>query len=317
VEKELGGLNMLVSQLGSYYSDLGSDFLDCLPTTCPECGSPIEITEALTQLRCTNPVCAVKIAQRLVALASSIGVKDMGPARALKFVRHFNLRNPLAIYAYEPDEDGQMAPDINMDISKSIASQFQARKTFTLAEYVRAANLPYIQGSVFQLFEGYDDIDEAYARIKSEGVDYIREKLGISGDNEISIRATKVYESLMTFEDDLKSCIGSVIIQKIHTDDMKVIRAVCSSEVGSGFRTKADFYATCNNKYPNIHIEFGNSVTKSTDYLVWAGVEDTQTPVTGKAKKAMKYQEAGCPIEIVSARQFIDVLDKLGKSRRG
>lgn len=301
---------MLVQDLVNYGFD--EDFLDCLPTECPECGSPMEITDALTQLHCINPVCKLKIAQRLVALASAIGVKDLGPSRALKFVRHFDLRNPLAIFAYEPDEDGQLAPDINMDISRSIAEQFQARKTFTLAEYVRAANLPGIQGSVFQIFEGYDDIYAAYDKIHAEGVDYIRTKLGIADGDNISIRATKVYESLLTYENDLKSCISSVNIQKIHTEDMKVIKAVCSSEVGSGFRTKADFYATCNNKYPNIHIEFGNSVTKSTDYLVWAGVEDTGVGVTSKVRKAMKYQEQGCPIEIVSAMQFIAILDKLG-----
>ena len=301
---------MLVHDMIDYGFE--EEFLACLPIKCPECGSPLEISDALTQLHCINPVCKLKIAQRLVALASSIGVKDLGPSRALKFVRHFDLRNPLAVFAYEPDEDGQLAPDINMEISKSIAAQFQSRKTFTLAEYVRAANLPYIQGSVFQIFEGYDDIYAAYDKIHTEGVDHIREKLGIANSEGISIRATKVYESLLTYENDLKSCIDSVIIQKIHTEEMKVIKAVCSSEVGSGFRTKADFYATCNNKYPNIHIEFGNSVTKSTDYLVWAGAEDMGVGVTSKVRKATKYREQGSPIEIVSAMQFIAILDELG-----
>lgn len=291
------------------------EFYDCLPQTCPVCGMPTEMSEALTGLHCSNPKCLSKVAQRLVAIASSLGVKDLGAARAEKFIANFGMDNPLLVFCYDPDEDGQMAEDISLDVSKKIANQFRARNKFTLAEYIRVANLPYIQTSAFALFDGYDDLGEAYKAIEAGGVEYVRDKLDIKAKDteDVSVRALKVYDSLMTFKSDLFDALDSVEIIKIHTGEMTTIRAVCSTEVGGEFRTKADFYATCNNLYGNLHIEFGNSVTKKTEYLVWAGADGKPAQVTNKVKKARAYNEKGLDIKIVTATEFLGVLEALSK----
>lgn len=289
------------------------DFYSCLPKRCPICKMPMEMSEALTGLHCSNPKCHSKVAQRLVAMATQLGVKNLGDARAEKFVDNFGIDNPLLIYSYEPDEDGQMAEDISLDVSRDIVRQFKDKNKFTLAEYVRIANIPNIQMSAFSLFDGFDDLEEAYKTIEAGGVEYIRDCLNIKskGTEDVSIRAVKVFESLMTFKSDLFEAIDGVEIIKIHTEGMKTIKAVCSTEVGVGFRTKADFYATCNNLYPNIHIEFGSSVTKKTDYLVWAGANGSPAAVTNKVKKARAYNEQGCNIKIVTATEFLGVLEEL------
>lgn len=293
-------------------------FYDSLPKTCPECGYPMEMSEALTQLHCSNFRCPTKVAQRLVAIMSALGVKDMGEARAEAFVRHFGLTNPLVIFAYEPDVDGPMADSISIDVSKKIVSQLEGRKSFTLPEYIRIANLPFIQMGAFSVFEDFDDLNEAYEKIESGGVAYIQDKLSIKekGDDSISVRALKIYDTLMTFKEDLISILPYVTIIKTHCEGMQMIKAVCSTEVGVGFRTKADFYATCNNLYPNIHIEFGSSVTKKTDYLVWAGANGSPAPVTNKVKKARAYQEQGHAVKIVTALEFIDILKNLSGDTR-
>ena len=95
-------------------------FYDCLPQTCPVCGMPTEMSEALTGLHCSNPKCASKVAQRLVAIASSLGVKDLGAARAEKFISTFGIDNPLLIFCYEPETDGQMADNISLEVSTKI-----------------------------------------------------------------------------------------------------------------------------------------------------------------------------------------------------
>lgn len=289
------------------------DFYNCLPKRCPVCQMPMEMSEALTGLHCSNPKCHSKVAQRLVAMATQLGVKNLGDARAEKFVDNFGIDNPLLIYSYEPDEDGQMAEDISLDVSRDIVHQFKEKNKFTLAEYIRIANIPNIQMSAFSLFDGFDDLEEAYKAIEAGGVEYIRDCLNIKakGTEDVSIRAVKVFESLMTFKSDLFEAIDGVEIIKIHTEGMKTIKAVCSTEVGVGFRTKADFYATCNNLYPNIHIEFGSSVTKKTDYLVWAGANGSPAAVTNKVKKARAYNEQGCNIKIVTATEFLGVLEEL------
>ena len=290
------------------------EFYDCLPKYCPDCGMPMEMSETLTGLHCSGVRCPSKVVQRLVSMANQLGVKDLGESRADKFIKQWKISNPLFIFAYNPDEDGQLAPDIGLEVSKRIAKQFQDKNTFTLAEYVKIANLPNVQSSAFEIFGEFDDIEKAYEAIESGGVDYIRDKLNIkSKDNSevVSVRALKVFESLMTFKDDLISCVKYVKITEINNGSTITIKAVCSDEVGEPFRTKADFYATCNNAYSDIHIEFGNSVTKKTEYLVWKGADGSTARLTNKVKKARAYQDKGEDIKIVTALEFLNILKNL------
>lgn len=307
---------MLVPTFNENRSNIIPDeFYDSLPNYC-FCEYPMEMTEALTQLRCSNPRCPNKVAMRLVAISNTLGVKDLGKARAKKFIDNFGITNPLLIFGYEPEEDGQMAPDISIDVSNKIVNQFVTRNSFTLVEYVKIANLPYIQTSASSIFGEFDDLQEAYKKIEEGGVEYIRNKLNIKmGDveNVISVRAIRIYETLMTFKDDLFQGISFVNIIKTNTSEMRKILAVCSDEVGDGFRTKADFYATCNNKFSNIHIEFGNSVTMKTEFVVWAGADGSPARLTNKVKKARGYNDGGKndhEIKIVTAKQFLSLLEE-------
>lgn len=307
---------MLVSAFVNDGSPLFDDkFYECLPQECPVCGMPTEMSEALTGLHCSNPRCGSKVAQRLIAMANSLGVKNLGEARAMTWISTFGITNPLDIFTYEPDEDGPMGEGISVEVSNDIVSQFKAKNKFTLSEFVRVANLPNIQMSASAIFGQFDDLADAYRAIESGGVEYIRDCLNISksGTEDVSIRALKVFESLMTYKADLFEGVRYVEIIKLHVEGMQTLKAVCSTEVGDPFRTKADFYATCNNLYPNIHIEFGSSVTKTTDYLVWSGASGGPAPVTNKVKKARAYQEKGCDIKIVTAKEFLMVLESMSK----
>ena len=336
---------MLVQEFKNNYGYMYEQgFLDSLPEACLDdgCNSPMEISEALTGMHCSNPRCPTKIVNRLVAMGNMLGVKNLGSARARNFIMTFGIRNPLLIFSYEPQIDGAMGDGISVDVSQAIVDQFMKRNSFTLWEYVRLANLPYVQTSALQIFGEYDDLAKAYADIESGGVAFIQNKLSIKGkatnsklqsqqeaegielDNvnqDVSIRALKIYTSLMTFKSDLFQSLGSVNIIKINTGDMKVLKAVCSEEVGSPYKTKAEFYAVVNNMFPNLHVEFLSSVNKSIDYLVWAGAEDSGVRVTNKVNKVNtwnekyyehKQQNSLKPdeheIPIVSARQFIEIL---------
>ena len=289
-------------------------FYDSIPKWCPECEFPMQMTEALTQLSCSNPKCSVKVTQRLLAIANHIGVKDLGESKAEKFIKGFGIDNPLAIFAYEPEEDGVLGESVSLEVSKHIADQFQAKKRFTLSEYVRMANIPFIQTSASVIFGDYDDLEEAYKAIESGGVDYIANKIGVAKEDTISIRATKIYDSLMTFKSDLLAGVKYVDIIKTHADNMVSLKAVCSDTVGDPFKTKQDFYATINNLFPNAHVEFLGSVTKNIDYLVWAGADGSPARYTKKVQKAQAYNEKGCNIPIVTAKQFIMILEERVKN---
>lgn len=330
---------MLVSEFKDKMRGIYSeDFLDSLPSVCLDnrCEAPTEMSEVMTGLQCSNPRCPTKIARRILAITSMLGIKDLGAARANDFVSRHGVDNPLLVFAYEADVDGEMGYTISMDVSRRINQQFLSKNSMTLWEYVRLANLPFIQTSALQIFGDYDDLDAAYADIETGGVEFIRQKLSITKGaaaiktdvvdaepSDISIRALKVYNSLMMFKPDLYQALPFVNIIKIHSEGMKTLKAVCSDNVGVPFRTKTDFYSTVNNLYQNIHVEFLNSVTKSIDYLIWAGADgDPNARVTNKVEKIRNHnrkfeqhksegtlKEGEHYIPIVSAAQFLEILD--------
>lgn len=306
---------MLVTDLyENRTSGLPDEFYESIPMYCSECDFPMEMTEALTQLHCSNPRCPSKLAQRLIAMANQLGVKDLGESKAAKFInllQDWGTYNPLLIFAYEPEVDG-LLEGVSLEVCNKIVNQFKSKNKFTLAEYIRVAQLPFIQTSAMTLFRDFDDLEEAFNEIEKGGVSYIGTKLGIkdSDDDEvISVRALKIYDTLMTFKSDLFEALPFVEI--IKTKTIKKFTAVCSDEVGSPYKTKADFYSTVNNTFKNIHVEFLNAVTKNIDYLVWAGADGSPARYTNKVKKVEGYNAKGCNIPIVTASQFMDIMTKL------
>ena len=132
----------------------------------------------------------------------------------------------------------------------------------------------------------------------------------------------------MTFKQDLFQALPYVNIIEVNknkqgtgdSSELIYLKAVCSDEVGYPFKTKNDFYATVNNLYSNLHVEFLQSVTKSIDYLVWAGADGkTEARYTNKVKKVSDWNKAfnetgkGKEIPIVTALEFLDIVENLVK----
>lgn len=317
---------MLVSEFCSKRIDgFPLPFYQSLPTVCFEssCGFPMEMSETLTRLHCSNPRCIAKLVRRMKSIVQYLGVKDFGEARIRSFLEHTGVINPMFIFAYDPSEDGALSDDISMDLSEKIYNQLQIKRKMTLAEYVRLSNIPNVQTSASIIFGKYDDIYEAYEAIEAGGVDYIQELLGI-GKEDVSARAIAVYDSLMTFKQDLIEAVDCVDIIAVNKAETVNIKAVVSDEVGCGFKTKAEFYAKCNSLRENVHIEFLGAVNKSIDYLIWAGADGSPARYTNKVDKVKKYNAKTAEhieegkivkgehhIPILTADQFIEVLGEL------
>lgn len=283
-------------------------FAECLPEDCPTCGSPMELSESLTGLHCSNPRCPDKLVMRIKAICQDIGVLNFGESTIEKFLNYYEVSNPLNIFALKK---GMLVSDeISEAVSDNIISQIEEKKNFLLWEYVRVANIPGVQTSAREIFQGYSNLTEAYKDIEAGGVAFIQEKLGISNDNEVSIRAMKVYNSLMEFKDDLLECECEVNI--INMEGKRELNVVCSDQVGDGFSKKAEFYAYINETFKDkVHVNFLPSVNKKIDYLVWAGADGSPARYTSKVKTVEGYQEKGLNIPIVTAQQFIEEMQKL------
>lgn len=301
-----------VSTLKRDYETFGlpKRFVDLLPETCPTCGGIMGISETLTGLHCCNSRCQDKLVMRIKAICNDLGILGFGESTIEKFIDYYGLTNPLNMFALR--KGMQLSDEVSDKVSDSITEQVEAKRNFLLWEYVRIANIPHVQTSAMQIFQGYDSLEQAYYDIEDGGVRFIQNKLGIiTDDGSVSLRAMKIYDSLMEYKDDLFESIGDVNI--IHLDGVKELNVVCSDQVGNGFTKKAEFYSYINNTFGDkVHVNFLPSVTKSIDYLVWAGADGTPARYTSKVKSVEGWNSRGLTsIPIVTATQFIEEMKKL------
>lgn len=301
---------MFVSDIKENFDsyDLPQQFAEVLPEFCETCGAPMEISETLTGLHCSNPRCKDKMVMRIKALCNDLGILKFGESTIEKFIDYYEPDSPMDIFQLE--EGMLLAPDVSPKISADVIRQIKEKRKMQLWEYVMFANIPFVRTSARKIFQGYKTLDDAYKDIVAGGLIFIQDKLGISEYNELSVQAMKVYNNLIEYKDDLYSGINDVEI--VDLSNKKQLNVVCSDQVGNGFNKKSEFYAYINNTYADkLHVDFLSSVTKSIDYLVWAGADGTPARYTSKVQKVERYNEKGCNIPIVTAQQFIDIVEKL------
>lgn len=287
---------------------LPEKFVNILPDTCTECGSKLCISETLTGLHCSNPRCKSKLIMRTKALCKSLGVLDLGESTISKFIDYYGVTNHLNIFDLQ--EGMLLSDEVSEKISEKVIAQLSTKKDFLLWEFVQVANLPYIQTSARKIFQGYNNLTEAYIDIENGGVRFIQEKLGITKENELSLQAMKIYTTLVEFKEDLLE--GEELVNIISTEGKTELNVVCSDQVGGMFNKKAEFYAYCKERFGgNFQINFLSSVTKNIDYLVWAGADGSPARYTSKVQKVERYNEKGCNIPIVTADMFIEELEAL------
>lgn len=291
-----------------YLYNLPEEFADILPDTCSVCGAPLEISETLTGLHCSNPRCQDKIVKRIEAICQDLGVLDFGEARIEKFVEYYSVTNPLDIF--ELRVGMPLAEDISQEVSDKIISQIRSHREFLLWEFVMYANIPYVRTSARKIFQGYSNLEEAYADIEAGGVSFIQDCLDIKNEGELSIQAIKIYKSLMEFKDDLLEGEQNIIIKDLK--GIKELNVVCSDQVGGGFSKKAEFYNFINTTFADkLHVNFLPSVNRKIDYLVWAGADGSPARYTSKVKAVEGYNQKGCNIPILTATQFIEEMKEL------
>ena len=302
-------------------SKLPKEFLDVLPKTCDVCGADTEITESLSMLCCPNPWCMAKARERLLAMLKDLGVKNLGESKCEKFLANFKTTNPYAIWMYEPDKDGPLYRGCSMEFSQSIYEQLNGMRDMLLWEFVRMGNLPGIRDSARHLFMQYSDLQEFYDDLESGGIGFIQELLGIkgkpvdasslntdvlvTGDDDddssapASVKAMTIYESLVTFKDDLFEALPFV---RISTVD-KVLNICISSAVGAPYKSKQDFVTQMNNRYGSkVHLNFLGSVTKDCQYLIWS----KEGLPTNKVSKAEKLK-----VPIMTGEEFRRMLESM------
>lgn len=301
---------MFVSELKESHYSLGlpERFTDCLPEWCEVCGAPMEISDNLTGLHCSNPRCKDKMVMRVRALCQDLGLLTFGEKNIEKFLDTYSIDSPMDIFGLQK---GSPVIDVSQKVVDCLVDQLQAKKKMLLWEYVMYSNIPYVRTSARKIFQGYKRIEDAISDIESGGVPFIQRKLGLAGDeNGLSVQAVKVYNSIMEYKEDLLK--GIEYIEIIDLQGIKELNVVCSDQVGGRFSKKAEFYDYVSRKFSDkVHVNFLSSVNKSIHYLVWAGADGSPARYTNKVKTVEGYNAKGANIPIVTAEQFIEEMKRL------
>lgn len=288
---------------------LPEEFVMCLPTKCEDCGAPMEMSEVLTGLRCSNPRCKSKLVMRIRAICKDLNILSFGESTIEKFIEYYDVTNPLDMF--ELQEGMILGEGISLDVSNKIIRQIREKDKFLLWEFVQMANIPFVRTSARNIFQGYKTLDEAFVDIETGGVEFIKKRLGFTGDDDgISIQSVKVYTSLMDFKDELLEGIQNVTI--VDVSDLPELNVVCSDQVGGRFRNKPDFYSFVRKEFEGkVHVNFLTSVNKNIDVLVWAGADGSPARYTSKVQKVERYNEKGSNIDIMTGEQFVAELKRL------
>ena len=147
--------------------------------------------------------------------------------------------------------------------------------------------------------------------IKEKGSAYIEDLLNRrynDTDNTVSIRAIKVYNSLMTYKEDFFECLEYVVIKD--TSQLEHVNLVISTSVGAPFGNKKEFVNYINTTYGEyVHINYKNSVTNDTDFLIWSGTGAPTTKVR-KARDINSRRSEENQIPILTGQEFDELCRK-------
>ena len=193
---------MLVAELDkNRFKKIDSRFYDSLPKFCEveSCGFPMQINEVLTEVSCSSVRCPKKIAKRVQELCQKLGI-EITYLTAFDYVIMNHITNPMYLFK------SQAGIELEQEERDKIIKQM------SLERFVELNCLPYLEDTI-KIFKEYDSLDDFYADLESDGIEFLEKQLSVFVDEELSMRALKAYDVLMTFKQDLYDGIDYVEIE--------------------------------------------------------------------------------------------------------
>ena len=161
-----------------YYYDNGKvplEFKGIIPEEC-SCGGHFLLNEAMTQLRCSNPICPYHMAQKMDAMLKQLKAKDIGPSTCETII----MENGLVHHTQVLELGIYDMPSRNQDyIKEKYYNEIHKTKKLPISEIAKLLRAPDMQTRCDDIFHGYNDIDEFYKDF-NYSEDFISERTGLS-----------------------------------------------------------------------------------------------------------------------------------------
>lgn len=261
---------------------LSEELVECIPEKC-ECGAELEFTDSLRQVYCPNPKCPYKVAARLESMAKAMKADGWGESTCIEVCKLFELCSPYQVFLLEDFiKNGGGVPKIPAFKKKIENICDPEKRRVQLWEVVKLAGIPSIDTIAYKIFNGYENLTEAFADIETGQVPFIAEKLGIK-QTSTGVIAASIYKTLLEYKDEL--LFGETKFQ-IYKPQGETLYIAITGGV-DGFRNKSEFISYINIRYQGkVNAMLMNSVSTSTHILV----DDTGAN-SGKIKTAKRMNQ--------------------------
>ena len=280
---------------------LSEDIINCIPHVC-ECGSPIEFTDSLRQIYCSNSKCLYKVASRLESMAKAMKADGFGESTCIEICRQFKIISPYQVFLLEGLVlNGAECNGVSAFNKKVANICDREKRKVKLWEVVRLAGIPSIETIAYKIFDGYSNLSDAFSDIEKGQVPFIAEKLGLK-NAETGVMALNVYNTLMQYKDEI--LFGEKQFD-IYVPTGKTLYIAITGGV-NGFRNKSEFIQYINSRYDGkVNAMLMNSVTTQVDILIADG--DTSS---NKYKTALRLNEKHLEKEISKGSIDISEINK-------
>lgn len=245
---------------------LSEEVLNCIPRTC-SCGAPIEFTDSIRQIYCSNPKCYYKIAARLEAMAKTMKADGWGESTCITVCQEFKLISPYQVFLLEKVVANGGQSSVSAFPKKVASICDPLKRKVELWEVVRLAGIPSIETIAYKIFNGYDSLSEAFNDIESGQVPFIAEKLGLKNADG-SVMAVNVYNTLLQYKQEL--LFGETQFDIYKPTGTTLYMAITGGV--NGFRNKSEFVDYIKARYDGkVNPMLMNSVSSQVDILIADG----------------------------------------------
>lgn len=242
---------------------LSQDVIDCIPETC-ECGAPIEFTDSLRQIYCSNPRCTYKIASRLEAMAKQMKADGWGESTCITVCKEYNLISPYQVFLLEKLVAEGATSEVAAFEKKVASICDRNKRRVELWEVVRLAGIPSIETIAYKIFNGYDDFQSAFNDIETGQVPFIAEKLGLK-NSDGGVMAVNIYNTLLQYKEEI--LFGETQFDIYKPQGRTLYMAITGGV--AGFRNKSEFVNYLKRRYQGkINPMLMNSVTSQVEILI-------------------------------------------------
>ena len=240
--------------------------INCIPSTC-ECGAPIEFTDSLRQIYCSNAKCLYKVAARLEAMVSMMQGEGFGESTCITLCREFGMISPYQVFLLEERVKNGATSAVSAFEKKVANVCDREKRKVKLWEVVKLAGIPSIGTISYKIFDGYNNLSDAFNDIEKGQVPFIAEKLGLK-NSENSVMAVSIYNTLINYKAEL--LFGEQQFDIYKPVGQTVYFAITGGVFG--FHNKSEYINHINTRYSGkVNAMLMSTVSKQVDILVADG----------------------------------------------